>query len=160
MTTDKPKRPRARMAAGVAALAGTFVAGWEGVQLVAYRDPVGIVTVCAGETRGVKMGDRYTREECSDMLRGRLDEFYGNLVARCAPWLPGLPGPAQVAHLSLAYNIGEGAYCKSSIVRLQAAGYREASCDAFRKWNKAGGVVFRGLTRRREAERELCLRPA
>ena len=50
------------------ALAIGLVGAWEGLRTVAYRDIVGVPTVCFGETRGVEMGDEYTVEECQVML--------------------------------------------------------------------------------------------
>jgi lysozyme len=79
--TTRAKRV-ARAAAPWAAAGAIFVAGWEGVQLVAYKDPIGIVTVCAGETRGVKMGDRYTMAECQAMLAAALQD-YADGARRC-----------------------------------------------------------------------------
>lgn len=148
-----------RKAAGWAAIAVVCVGGFEGMRLTAYKDPIGINTVCAGETRGVKMGDRYTLAECNTMLEGRLVEFWIE-AERCVPALSTMPAPRQAAVVSLAYNIGSGAFCKSSAARLLQAGYVQAGCDAFMKWTKAGGVTFKGLVRRREAERALCLRDA
>lgn len=143
----------------VAALAITVIGGFEGLRLAAYPDPAtkGYPwTVCFGETRGVKRGDVHTLDECKAMLIKGADEF-GNGVERCVPSAKDMPAKRYVAHLSLSYNIGVGAYCKSSVARLANAGHARASCDAFLKWNRAAGVIFPGLTRRRQAERTLCL---
>lgn len=149
--TAKPNRLKQGAAAG--ALAVALVGGFEGLQLAAYRDVVGVPTVCYGETRGVKMGDRHTKAECDQMLLTALRTFEAG-VTRCVP--APMSDRTLVAHVSLAYNIGIYGYCGSSIARLANAGHMEASCDAFMKWNKAGGVEWRGLTRRRAAERDLC----
>jgi lysozyme len=154
--TTRAKKSLARKAAPWAASAAIFIGGWEGLQLVAYRDPIGIPTVCYGETRGVKMGDRYTKEQCSDMLLREIVEFASE-VERCVPW-DSLPDTRKVAVVSLAYNIGSGGFCKSSVARELRAGNVAEACDAFLRFNRAGGVVWRGLTNRRKAERELCLR--
>lgn len=146
---------RLRKGAAAAGLAVAVVGGFEGLRQVAYRDVVGVPTVCYGETRGVRMGDRHTRPECDAMLLKRLGEFAAG-VERCTPSAVTMPDARYVAHVSLAYNIGVSAYCKSSVSRLENAGQTAASCDAFLKWNRAGGVVFPGLTRRRQAERALC----
>lgn len=140
--------------AGLVALAVTVVGSHEGLRLKAYRDIVGVSTVCYGETRGVRMGQSYTKPQCDAMLIKALDEFADG-VERCAKQPMG--DRQYVAHLSLAYNIGLGAYCKSTVVRLHNAGDRRGSCRAFDMWNKAGGRVVAGLTRRRAEERELCL---
>lgn len=156
MTT--PKKLTARRAAPWVAAATVFVGGWEGLQLVAYRDVVGVATVCYGETRGVRMGDRHTKAECDAMLAEGLSDFAEGVRA-CVPF-DALPVPTQVAVVSLAYNIGQGGFCRSTVARKLREGDRAGACDAFMAWNKAGGVVWRGLTRRRAAERELCLRDA
>jgi hypothetical protein len=63
------------------------------------------------------------------------------------------------AFLSLAYNIGPGAFKKSSALRLFNAGDKAGAAKALLMWNKAGGKVLAGLTRRREAEKKLFLTP-
>ena len=86
---------------------------------------------------------------------GGLAEFEDG-VLRCAPALGQAPAARLVAHVSLAYNIGVGGYCRSTVARRQNAGDVGGACDAFLMWNRAGGVTWPGLTRRREAERKLC----
>lgn len=71
-----------------------------------------------------------------------------------------LPVKVYVADLSLAYNVGVGAFCKSSIAAYQNAGHNKDSCDRFLLYNRAGGKVVAGLTKRRQAERKLCLEGA
>lgn len=146
-----------RKAAGWAAIAVVLVGGFEGLRTTAYRDPIGVVTACFGETRNIRMGDRFTKEECNGMLEGRLMEFWRGAAA-CTPSLPDMPDARQAAVVSLAYNIGVGAYCKSSVARNLNLGDVRAACDSFLKFNRAGGIKFPGLVRRREAERQLCLR--
>lgn len=148
---------RLKKGGAIAALAVTVVGGFEGLRLVAYRDVVGVATACFGETRGIRMGMKFTKPECDAMLLRGLDEFADG-VEKCVPSARSMPESRYVAHLSLAYNIGTGAYCKSSIARLENAGQTRAACDAFLKFNRAGGVVFPGLTKRREKERDLCRR--
>lgn len=150
---------RLKKSTAAAALAVALVGGFEGLRTTAYRDVVGVPTICFGETRGVKMGDRHTKAECDAMLLKGLAEFEEG-VLRCAPGLAGAPDERLVAHVSLAYNIGTGAYCKSTVARRLNAGDVRGSCDAFLMWDKAKGIRFPGLTRRREAERALCLKGA
>lgn len=147
------------MAAGgaVVAVALAVVGAHEGLRTTAYRDVVGVPTVCYGETRGVRMGQRYTKPECDAMLLKGLTEFADG-VEKCAPGLRDAPADRYVAHLSFAYNVGTGAYCSSTVVREFNAGHVRASCDALLKWNKAGGRPVAGLTRRRHEERDLCLK--
>jgi lysozyme len=143
-------------AAALLALAVSFIGGKEGLELVAYRDIVGVPTVCFGETRGVHMGDRYTIEECRTMLGDGLEEFATGMEA-CLRAPDTLPGKSYVAFLSAAYNIGRKAFCGSSMARRWNAGNLAGACDALLLWNKAAGKVIAGLTRRRQEERALCL---
>jgi lysozyme len=150
---------RIKKGGALAALGVAVIGGFEGLRLVAYRDVVGTPTACFGETRGIRLGMKFSKPECDAMLLKGLDEFAAG-VERCVPSARSMPEPRYIAHLSLAYNIGIGGYCKSSIARLENAGHTVAACDSFLKYNRAGGVVFPGLTRRREKERALCLRDA
>jgi lysozyme len=130
------------------------VAAFEGIRQTAYLDPVGIPTVCYGHTEGVKLGDRYTLDECKALLRKDL-EVYARGIEQCvkAP----LPDRRYVALISFAYNVGVRAACRSSVVRLINAGQTRAGCNALLLWDKAAGIRFPGLTKRRERERQLCL---
>lgn len=160
-----PGDPVAGQAAGrgrLAALVGTAAAAaliatvgtWEGKRNVPYADVIGVMTVCYGETQ--REMRRYSDAECAALLADRLADYAGPVLAR-NPELRG-HDPQTVAAASLAYNIGVGNYRKSSVARLFSAGQWRAACDAFLKWNRAGGREIRGLTRRREAERAICLR--
>ena len=59
------------------------------------------------------------------------------------------------AMVCLTYNIGPAAFARSTVLRKHNAGDFPAAAKAFLMWNKAGGKVLRGLTRRREAEAAL-----
>ena len=149
---------QAKRTAAWTAAAVACVASFEGLRTTAYRDPApaGTLTICFGETRGVKAGDTKTPQECRDMLEARLWDFYAS-AKKCIPTLGTMP-PTRIASIvSLNYNIGPSNLCRSSVARLLNAGHVAEGCDAFLKFNRAGGVVFKGLTRRREEERRLCL---
>lgn len=158
-------RPRAATTGAVAGgsaavLAATvaFVAPWEGQRTNAYLDRIAsppVWTVCYGETRGVGPGDRYTPEQCRDMLRAALAE-YRREIERCVPALPQQPDGVQVALTSWTYNVGAGAACRSTLARLANAGDWRGACDQLLRWNMAGGRVIPGLTNRRVAEHRLC----
>lgn len=141
------------------ALAVGFVGGKEGVSTKAYRDIVGVPTICFGETRGVKMGDAATMDECRAMLGDALVEFEGNMRA-CLTTPDKIPDMRYVAFLSLSYNIGSRAFCGSTVARKANAGDIRGACDAMLSWNKAGGRVIKGLTLRRQEERRMCLEGA
>lgn len=145
------KKSGALMAAAVA-----IVGAWEGLRTVAYRDVVGIPTVCYGETRGVKMGDRYTVDECKAMLGDGLAEFEQGM-RKCLAAPDRIPAKSYVAFLSLSYNIGTGAFCRSTVARRANAGDVRGACDAILMWDKAGGKRVQGLVNRRADERRICL---
>lgn len=137
-----------------------FITDWESSgkpRLVAYKDIVGVWTICDGETKGVRAGQTDTLEGCAMRLDKRLAEDFAPAVKACTPSIASNPYRLTAA-ISLAYNVGVGAYCKSTVDRRFDAGDITGACDAFLLWNKAGGRVVAGLTRRREAERALCLR--
>jgi lysozyme len=137
-----------------------LVAAWEGLYTHAYRDPVGVVTVCYGVTnydRPVKMGDKYTAEECKGMLLEMLPK-YNAMVKKCIPKIEEFPSHRHAALVSFTYNVGQGNLCKSSVARHLNAGNVRAGCDALLMWNRAGGRVLKGLDNRRRQEREWCLR--
>jgi lysozyme len=133
-----------------------FVGGFEGLRLTAYKDPVGIPTACWGETLGVKMGQTYTRAECDAKFMARLQEFNQKAVVACTPG--DMPDERRVAFVSLSYNIGVGAYCKSTLAKRWKTGDVRGSCSEILKWDKAGRLRLAGLTRRRQAEHALCIK--
>lgn len=141
----------------VAAMVVAVVGGFEGLRLNAYPDPATKGppwTVCYGETSGVKRGDSHSIAECKAMLIKSLEK-YANGIETCVK-VP-LPDRRFVALTSFAYNVGVGAACSSSVVRKINQGQTRAGCDALMLWNKAAGITFPGLTKRRQKERELCV---
>lgn len=102
----------------------------------------------------VKMGETTTPPRALvDLLRDA--SKFEQAVKRCAP----VPMYAYEfsAYVSLAYNIGEGAFCKSTVARrLNALDYTGA-CEAILMWDKVGGRTVRGLTLRRQAEYRECM---
>lgn len=145
-------------AAAVIAAALPVVALWEGLRTKPYYDLVGVKTVCYGETRNVQ--DRiYSKAECDAMLADGLVDFYRQ-VDPCLP--DELPPKAAGMFLSLAWNVGPGAVCKSQTI--QSAFARKdwpAACRGIGLFNKArvGGqlTVVKGLDNRRKQEVQLCL---
>lgn len=136
--------------AGAAALLLATVALFEGKRNDPYYDSVGVLTVCYGETR-VQMR-RYNDAECQEMLADGVSGFAQNVLKR-NPELKDRPNQL-VAATSLAYNIGVGAYSRSTVARRFSAGDFKGACDAFLMWSKAGGKPI--LLKRRQQERALC----
>lgn len=141
-------------------IAVPFVGRWEGLRLEAYLDIVGVPTVCYGETKGVRLGDRYTKAECDAMFAREIISYRNRLrPAFTAQTLANrLPIPRDVAFTSLAYNVGVSGTSKSTAVRRLNGGRIAGACTALGWWNKAGGRVVRGLVNRRAEETDLCMR--
>ena len=131
-----------------------FVAPWEGLALRPYKDLVGKLTWCYGETRGTPKAE-YTRAECEAMLAEGIGQFHAEM-RRCIH--KPLTDGQWVAVTSLAYNAGTRAICNSTLVRQINAGQPAGVwCKQLLRWNRAGGKVVRGLTNRRKAEYEVCV---
>lgn len=142
--------------AAVVALAIPFVRDHEGLRTNAYLDPVGIPTICFGETLNVRMGDRKTVAECEEMLTPRLVGFLNEM--RACTTVP-LPPKTEAAFLSFTYNVGAGVYCKNMAVKRINKGNVEEACNALSLYVKAGVPrrTLPGLVRRRAEERQMCL---
>lgn len=147
------KRLTGTVGASAAVLLIGLVGAWEGKRNDPYRDIVGVMTVCYGETR-VAMR-RYSDLECKDMLADGLADFAGPVLAR-NPELRGHPEQLAAA-VSLSYNIGSAAYNRSTVARRFDEGRWPQACDAFLMWSKAGGRTVQGLLNRRKDERRLCM---
>ena len=137
-----------------------LVGGLEGKRNAAYRDIVGVWTICYGETRGVRKNDYRTDAQCDAMLANALVD-YEHGMRRCLKAPDALPGKMYVAMVSATYNLGMGAFCKSSMARLANAGDLEGSCQALMLYvnGRVRGVLrkIKGLVYRRDIERDICL---
>jgi lysozyme len=141
--------------AGWAAIAVTIVGGFEGIRTVAYLDPIGIPTACFGETKGIRMGQKFTMAECESMLIESL-KIADDAVMHCTK-VP-LSDTRRAALVSFTYNVGGHAYCNSTLVKKLNAGDTVGACDQLLRWDRAKGIRLPGLTKRRAAERDLCMR--
>ena len=145
----------------IAAIAMTLAIPAEGLRQYAYYDPPGVLTVCYGTTgKDVIKGKKYSLEECRAFLERDMLEAV-TIVERCHP---GLPDKVLAAFSDAVYNIGPNVACNSTANKYLKAGDYVAACNELPKWNKArvAGqmVALPGLTKRREAERQLCLEGA
>ena len=132
-----------------------FIQQWEGTEQQAYLDVVGVPTICTGSTRAVRIGQTASLGECQERLR--LDtQAAGKALGRCvtAP----VTQEQYDALLSLAFNIGGGAICGSTLVRRLNAGDCLGAAEQFPRWDMAGGKHLRGLQNRRQAERKEFLK--
>lgn len=153
MATNLPKKSISAALAAALAIATPFVAGWEGKRNDPYADLIGKMTVCYGETN-VQMR-HYTDPECTAMLEDSL-VGYAKPVLKRNPRLQYHPYQLAAA-TSLAYNIGNANYARSTVARRFDRGDYVGACNAMLMWNRAGGRVVKGLVNRRKAERALCL---
>ena len=145
----------AKIGAGATALAIPLVMLYEGTVLQSYRDPIGIITACVGHTGPeLRMGQRYTRQQCEDMLYGDLLKHAQALDCIKPPLTDG----QKAAFVSFAFNVGNKAFCDSTLARKANAGDMAGACAELSRWTRAGGRELPGLVKRRAAERELCER--
>ncbi|SFO58400.1 Phage-related lysozyme (muramidase), GH24 family [Cohaesibacter marisflavi] len=141
------------------AVAVPFIAQEEGERLVAYKDIVGVWTICSGSTRGVYPGMRRTVTECRDLLRAEVAEYRSKLHRYFTDTTKArrLTSKRDTAYVSLAYNAGVYAIGRSTATRRLNAGNIKGGCQALTWWNKAGGRVIRGLVSRRTREKAYCM---
>lgn len=162
----KEKKSEARAVIGVVALSVllTIVPQFEGVVHKGYMDPVGIATKCMGDTNNVVVGKTYSKDEC-------LLSMYDQLIAHAEPVIECSPASKDhplllASQVSFAYNIGVGAYCKSTTARYLNSSdpvMKQLACERMNtkpngkpQWVFAGGKILPGLVTRRAKERELC----
>ena len=126
----------------------------EGYKEKAYLDIVGVPTIGYGTTKDVKLGDRTDPVRALQRALIDVQQFEG-AIKQCVK-VP-LHQHEYDSFLSLSYNIGSGAFCRSTLVRKLNDGDYRGACDEILRWNRAGGQVVRGLTIRRQQEHRQCL---
>ncbi|MFE4125365.1 lysozyme [Kosakonia sp. YIM B13605] len=129
--------------------------GLEGIRLEPYLDVVGVPTVCYGHTGSdIVMGKTYTERQCKDLLNADLQ----SVARQVDPVINAdIPETMRAALYSFAYNVGVGAFKKSTMLRLINKGDNAAACNEMKRWVMAGGKKWKGLVNRREIEREVCM---
>lgn len=136
-----------------------LIKSFEGFYSKPYLDPIGIPTIGYGATyypnkKKVTMKDKpLTEKEASDLLKEMM-VTYENDVKRLVK--RELNQNQFDALVSFTYNLGSSNLGKSTLLKkINANPCDKTIKDEFLKWNKAGGKVLNGLTRRRNAEAEL-----
>jgi len=94
-------------------------------------------------------------DEIDALLAADLRKFEAGVLRLCPPCVDSQPQFDAI--VSLAFNIGLGNLQASTLRMKYSRGEIESAADEFLKWNKAGGKILAGLTRRRSAERALFL---
>lgn len=135
-------------AAGLFALAG-FESGGAKPPLTAYDDGIGVQTICHGHTRGVTRGMRASLGQCEQWLREDVGAA-GQAIAQRVK-VP-ITQSQYDALVSLVFNIGEGNFSRSTLLRKINSGDCQGAGREFLRWDRAGGKRMRGLTKRREWE--------
>jgi lysozyme len=129
-----------------------LIKSFEGLELKAYLCPAKVWTIGYGSTGPhVKPGMVITEAEAERLLREDLERFEA-CVAKAAP---GASDNEFAAMVSLAFNIGEDGFRKSTVLRKHLAGDHLGAASAFAMWVKGGGRTLPGLVRRRAAEAQL-----
>lgn len=143
--------------AGAIAIAAAMLGGHdglEGVRYQPYQDVVGVWTVCYGHAgKDIILGKTYTDAECDALLNQDL----ARVKAQVDPLIKvSIPESERAAFYSFAYNVGTGAFAKSTLLKKLNAGDQAGACNELKRWTYAGGKQWKGLVTRREIEREVC----
>ena len=125
---------------------------FEGCELKAYKCPAGVWTIGYGHTKGVEPGDEWSEDHANHMLEVELEEYEGYVNKYVTAPL----GQNQFdALVSWTYNLGGGNLSASTMLKVLNAGEYDEVPNQMLRWNKAGGKVLEGLTRRRQAEGDM-----
>jgi GH24 family phage-related lysozyme (muramidase) len=128
---------------------------FEGFRPQAYICPAGVPTIGYGSTLGVRMGDRITQQGGEDLLQRDLVRF--EKAVSDAVKVP-LSSNQFSALVSFTFNVGIGAFQRSTLLKLLNQRNYQGAADQLLLWNKGGGRVLQGLVNRRQAERALFLK--
>lgn len=135
---------------------------WEGFKSKSYKDPVGIWTVGYGVTAMANVGIvpgpgvSVSEAQAEHYLRLAVEKFAKQIRRHIT--VP-INDNEFGAFVSLAYNIGPGAFIESTALRRFNDGDKAGAVEALQWFNKAGGKVMRGLQNRRADEAKLFLTP-
>lgn len=137
----------------------SLIKEFEGCRLTAYQDSVGVWTIGYGWTQPVdgkpiRAGMTINQETAERLLKTGLVSYEADVSKMLKVGVSQCQFDALV---SFCYNLGAKSLSSSTLMRKLNAGDVNGAADEFLRWNKAGGNVLAGLTRRREAERSLFL---
>jgi lysozyme len=113
-----------------------------------------VPTIGFGTTGGVKLGDTITPTKALERSLSDVQHFEG-AVKECVT-VP-LYQHEYDAYISLSYNIGTGAFCRSTLVKMLNRGQYAEACAQIKVWDKFQGKPLPGLTKRREDEYKRCI---
>lgn len=141
------------IAAASIAVATPTIATWEGFRGQPYKDIGGVWTVCYGETENIDINRTYTKEECDAMLAKRVPDYYNGAMKHIDK---DIPITMRAALTSFNYNVGEGNFSRSTLVKKVNRGDLLGACKELTKWSYVGKMWVKGLNNRRKAEYRLC----
>ncbi|PID51476.1 MAG: glycoside hydrolase [Pasteurellales bacterium] len=125
----------------------------EGCRKQPYSCPANILTVGIGSTQAggnkIQRNKIYTNQEIAERWKEDLLEKYANGNA--------MPQGAYDSLVSITFNVGCRTMKKSTLFRMAKQGYSPQMCNQFSRWVYAGGHKLKGLVKRREQEKNLCL---
>ncbi len=138
------------------------IKNFEGCSLTAYPDPgtggapwtIGYGWTHPVDGKPIKPGVTIKQETADRLLKTGLVSYENDVLKMAKGKLTQGQFDALV---SFAYNVGSRALSTSTLLKKLNDGDIKGAADEFLRWNKAGGKVLNGLTRRREAERALFL---
>lgn len=153
-----------RLPASLLALSGAGLLGialHEGYRELTYVDAAGVPTVGYGSTQvdGKPPPPSLRMSPERALVQLHVDAaVIEQQLRRCIGETPLAPNEWD-AYVSLSYNIGAGAFCGSTLVRLlkQTPPDYASACGQILRWNRGGGRVLPGLVKRRQAEYHQCL---
>lgn len=129
----------------------------------AYLDKIAsppVWTLYAGLTKGIREGMIVTEAQGDAMVRKELNIYEDAIERLVRPEiLKKLSSNAFSALVVLVYNIGVGAFAKSTLLKVINQGRMDLVPAQWLRWNKSGGKTIKGLARRRAAELTLFLEP-
>lgn len=122
---------------------------FEGFRYNAYKDSGGVLTIGYGHTEGVVEGDVITRGEGQELLLRDLRTAISSINSLVTVPLDQCQFDALV---SFVFNVGIGAFKKSTLLKVLNNCQYELVPHELKRWNKSNGKVLAGLVRRRESE--------
>jgi lysozyme len=133
-----------------------LVKSFEGLRLESYLCPAKVWTIGYGSTGSdIGPGLSWTLEQAEARLKKDLETFEKGVEGLIKTKITDNQFSALVC---FTYNVGLGAFGRSTLLKTLNAGNHQDAANEFLRWNKAGGKELAGLTRRRQAERELFLK--
>lgn len=149
-----PNKIKTATAGGLIALTVSMIAYFEGMENKSYKDVVNVTTVCFGHTGTDIISNKiYSESECLALLEKDLSKVRREVDPLIKVEIN---DNTRAAIYSFVYNVGVGAFARSTLLKKLNAGDQYGACEEMKRWVYAGGKVWRGLVSRRDAESALC----